>query len=57
MALRGQQRGLEGAGSGALTRSEHLAGEMMKSVVSFWGGRSPSVGWGGDAGRKQMTFS
>ncbi|MEQ2223226.1 hypothetical protein ILYODFUR_034574 [Ilyodon furcidens] len=39
VALRGQQRGLEGAGSIALTRSEHLTGEMVKGVVSFWGER------------------
>lgn len=36
--LRGQQWGFEGAGSGAVTGGEHLAGEMMKGVVSFWGG-------------------
>lgn len=42
-ALGRQQRGLEGAGAGALTRGEHLAGEMMKGVVSFWGGTDPSV--------------
>lgn len=39
--LRRQQRGFEGARSGALTRSEHLAGEMVKGVVSFWGGTGP----------------
>lgn len=42
-ALGRQQRGFEGAGSGALTGGEHLAGEMVKGVVSFWGGTSPSV--------------
>ena len=42
-ALRRQQRGLEGAGSGTLARGEHLAGEMVKGVMSFWGGTSPSV--------------
>lgn len=42
-ALRRQQRGLEGAGSGTLTRGEHLAGEMVKGVMSFWGGTSPSM--------------
>ena len=41
--LRRQQRRLEGAGSGALARREHLAGEMVKGVVSFWGGTDPSV--------------
>lgn len=41
--LRRQQRGFEGAGSAALARGEHLAGEMVKGVVSFWGGADPSV--------------
>lgn len=38
-----QQRGLKGAGSSTLTMSEHLAGEMVKGVMSFWGGTDPSV--------------
>lgn len=42
-ALGGQQRRLEGAGSGALARGEHLAGEMVKGVMSFWGGTGPPV--------------
>lgn len=42
-ALGRQQRGFEGAGAGTLTRGEHLAGEMMKGVMSFWGGTDPSV--------------
>lgn len=36
-ALRRQQRRFEVAGSGALTRGEHLAGKMVKSIMSFWG--------------------
>lgn len=42
-ALRRQQWGFEGAGSGTLTRGEHLAGKMVKGVMSFWGGTCPSV--------------
>lgn len=42
-ALRRQQRRFEGAGAAALTRREHLTGEMVKSVVSFWGETDPSV--------------
>ena len=42
-ALGRQQRRFEGAGSGTLPGGEHLAGEMVKGVVSFWGGTSPSV--------------
>lgn len=42
-ALWRQQWGFEGAASGTLTWGEHLAGEMMKGVVSFWGGTDPSV--------------
>lgn len=41
--LRRQQRRFEGAASAALAGAEHLAGEMVKGVVSFWGGADPSV--------------
>lgn len=33
----GQQRGLEGAVASAVSGRQHLAGEVVEGVVSFWG--------------------
>lgn len=33
---RRQERRFEGAGAGAVARSQHLTGEMVQSVVSFY---------------------
>ncbi len=55
-ALGRQQRGFEGAGSGALTGGEHLAGEMVKGVMSFWGGTSPSVRTCTDSTHKLLIY-